>query len=170
MINTLDLRLQEQTNEEGDHYLVVELVIDGQPLVAVGSHWYGIDLEEYQKSIISDGEFFILTCGCGVALCVGIAKGIEVRHVGDFVYWHILQPEPERTFVFTTQNYEAAFNLCLDQGNAINDALVSQGKTDFGIVAFESERVFHPIPRVKQGSILDLLSDLEDDNEEKFVI
>jgi len=78
-----------------------KIVIDGVNF----SSGYWIDYVELAKSGVRDGKYFFLTCGCGEAGCAGLFDPIEVTSDETRVYWHIVQPEPERWFTFTKSEY-----------------------------------------------------------------
>lgn len=78
-----------------------KILIDGVNF----SKGYWIDYTELAKSGITDGGYFFLTCGCGEAGCSGLFEPIEVSSDEKRVYWHVVQPEPERWFTFTKSEY-----------------------------------------------------------------
>ena len=77
------------------------LLVDG----AVLNHGDCIDYRDLVESVFNDGDYFILTCGCGVAGCAGLFTPIEVTSDAEYVYWHIIQPAPERRFTFSKREY-----------------------------------------------------------------
>jgi hypothetical protein len=77
------------------------------------NYGYRIDYRELTKSAFADGEFYFFTCGCGEPACAGINEPIEVTSDGDKVYWHIIQPEPERWFTFRRAQYVDAIREAL---------------------------------------------------------
>ncbi len=69
-----------------------------------------IDYPNLVKSILTDGELFILTCVCGNAPCTdidseGIEEPIVVSHLGSVVTWEITDPKPHRFFHFGFEQY-----------------------------------------------------------------
>ena len=66
---------------------------------------YATDFIELACSGVSDGDYFLLTCGCGEPGCAGLTEPIEVRSDEEKVYWHVIQPAPERWFTFTKSDY-----------------------------------------------------------------
>lgn len=75
-----------------------EILIDGQSI----SHGYVIDMQAVVASFAAPGDYFLLTCSCGVPECAGLFQPIHVAHLGDgIIHWHIEQPEPEREFYFS---------------------------------------------------------------------
>ena len=85
------------TRSPKDH----RILVDGENF----SRGYSIDFIALAKSGITDGGYFFLTCGCGEPGCSWLYDPIEVTSDKDRVYWHVLQPEPERWFVFTKSEY-----------------------------------------------------------------
>lgn len=110
-MNTIHLRLKAQPEIDSD-YLTVKVSIDGVPVFDE----YPVDVVELVRSANQDGEFLILTCGCGVAECAAIKRGIEVHHAHNNVFWHVLAPRPERRFVFARMAYDQAIQRLLKQG------------------------------------------------------
>lgn len=64
-----------------------------------------IDLNELNKSRNKSGEFYILSCECGVPMCNGIFTGIKVKQHSDFVSWEIIDPGPRRIYNFKKSSY-----------------------------------------------------------------
>lgn len=85
---------------DGTDFVVAELRVDGEPLADFS--YYATDLEELTRSLSADGEFFLLTCWCGIPECTGIGQGVEVRHQGGQVFWHVPQPLTPKDFIFET--------------------------------------------------------------------
>jgi hypothetical protein len=77
------------------------MLVDGNHL----NYGYRIDYRELTKSALADGDFYFFTCGCGEAGCAGISEPTEVTSDVEKVYWHIIQPEPERWFTFRRAQY-----------------------------------------------------------------
>lgn len=158
-MNILELQIHQNSDQQGWLALELDLLVDGYPLEQFGGHAYGVDLSEYEKSLHADGEFFIISCSCGFARCAGILQGVQVRHEGSLVYWHIPEPEPERWFVFSVQNYEAAYQAVVARGNALIDQFIPSEEVQLEIVAWPSERVFHPIPHLNSEPNLGWITD-----------
>jgi hypothetical protein len=67
-----------------------------------------VDLSALEQSIRQSGEFFIVTCLCGIPACAGIKQGIEVRHGETSTHWIVRGLGETQTFYFDRQEYEAA--------------------------------------------------------------
>ena len=74
--------------EESAKFLVPTLMIDDREI----NDGFALDMRELANSCRSDGEYFILTCGCGEPGCAGIFEGITVSHHNGEVIWVV--PEP----------------------------------------------------------------------------
>lgn len=46
-----------------------------------------IDISEFLKSMVQNGEYFIFSCCCGVPSCSGWVKGIQVEHFDTTIRW-----------------------------------------------------------------------------------
>jgi len=70
-----DIKIMVKTivNDNGDEFLSAEIMVDEILL----TDKYLVDYKELIRSVRKDGEYFILTCSCGVSPCAGIYKGIE---------------------------------------------------------------------------------------------
>jgi hypothetical protein len=86
-------------------------MVDGDHI----NHGYCLDYRQLTKSAFVDGDFYFFICGCGEAGCAGISEPTEVAFDQEKVYWHIIQPEPERWFTFRRTQYV----------DSIREALVS---------------------------------------------
>lgn len=93
--DTLELKIRlirpqvETGDEETVSYLVTQAIyVNRQKLVS----GYPIDLIELAKSCQINGEFDIVTCGCGFAACAGIDDGIRVTHAADRITWEVPDP------------------------------------------------------------------------------
>ena len=82
------------------HYACVTLLIDGKKLFDE----YSVDMEELVKSLSTSGEYFIITCDCGIPECTGIHQGIVVTHNADQIEWQLTQPITAN-FTFSYQDY-----------------------------------------------------------------
>ena len=60
------------------------------------------------ESALRPGDYFLLTCGCGDPGCNGLFEPFEVRHDDGKITWHITDPEPERWFEFSPEQYRHA--------------------------------------------------------------
>lgn len=105
------LKLHRGFNSDSDsdpEYLVAEVLVNGAPLADFS--YFATDLHSLLASTQDSDEFFIITCWCGHPGCAGLRRGIEVRREPKVVYWHVLQPGPERRFVFEREAYDQAIN------------------------------------------------------------
>jgi hypothetical protein len=116
-MNRLQVRLKAHPDNDGYDYLVVEVRVDNEPIADFTS--IATDLAVLLRSIAESGEHFILTCWCGNAECVGIRRGVTVRHERNKVYWSLIDPGPQRQFVFDHQEYEQAIRASIAQGKRL---------------------------------------------------
>lgn len=79
------------------------------------NHDYCIDYRDLVESVFCDDPYFFLTCGCGVVSCAGLFTPIEVTSDKDHVYWHIIEPAPERWFTFNKSEYADSIKEMLQQ-------------------------------------------------------
>ncbi|MEO0488064.1 MAG: hypothetical protein AAFZ49_00730 [Cyanobacteria bacterium J06659_2] len=101
--------------------LTFEIFVDGQAFTDFS--YYAVDLAALVQSMHQDGQFYIITCGCGVPDCIGIVRGINVLHRQGLVSWLITQPRPSRTLTFERTSYEEAIYAAIHQGRQmITDA------------------------------------------------
>ena len=108
-MNTIAVRTRiERDPEDGRDRIVPKILVDGQPLVDFDGRGLGADVGQLQQSVSEDGEFFIVTCGCGVAECAGIRQGITVRRDAKNVHWTVRGLGATRTLSFDRQAYAAA--------------------------------------------------------------
>lgn len=97
MPNQLTIQLKPTSEPEtGEPGLLVIAKINQQPIVDFAYYGLTTSLPELARSIHKNGEFFIITCHCGVAGCAGIRQGIEVTHAKNQVSWRYqpLWPDP----------------------------------------------------------------------------
>ncbi|MFZ4778931.1 MAG: hypothetical protein ACOYM3_26495, partial [Terrimicrobiaceae bacterium] len=71
---------------------------------------YAIDYIDLAKSAIVGGDYYILTCGCGVPGCARIDEPIKVVHEAERICWHVTDPWPERRFEFSRVAYSTSFS------------------------------------------------------------
>ena len=139
-MNRLELKLKAHSHSDGIDYLVLEIKVDGQLLADF--ECYASDLAALMRSIESNGEFFILTCWCGIPECVGIKRGVKVRHENKVTYWQVQQPEPQRSFVFERAAYEQTIREVVKQGNRLIVYLASSGSHRIEITPDLNKRFF----------------------------
>ena len=68
---------------------------------------YAISYWDLARSAKEAGNFFILTCGCGVPECARLDDPIAVVHDGNTISWRVTDPEPKRQFSFDRDKYKA---------------------------------------------------------------
>lgn len=79
---------QEYANELATYLITQAVYINGENLAPDNP----IDLAHLCKSCQLNGEFFIVTCGCGDAGCAGIDDGIRVSHFDGRIVWEVPTP------------------------------------------------------------------------------
>ncbi|MEM9906952.1 MAG: hypothetical protein AAF921_18200 [Cyanobacteria bacterium P01_D01_bin.44] len=102
--------------------LVFEIFVDDQCFCDFT--YYAVDLNALVQSIHQNGQFYIITCGCGIPGCIGIVRGIQVLHDQGSVSWLVTQPRPSRTLIFERKMYEDAIYAAVNQGQE----LITQAK------------------------------------------
>ena len=90
------------------------LRVDGELLLDVYEAGYGFDLGELVRSLAGDGDYFILTCACGNAGCVGIEAAVRVVHEAASVEWRLTSPFT-RTLRFAYGPYAHAIQTARKQ-------------------------------------------------------
>jgi hypothetical protein len=140
-MNTLTLNLKYRSQDDDAEYWVIEICIDGE--ILADFDFYTTDLGELICSTQAGGEFFIITCTCGVAGCAGIYKGIKVQHAAGNILWNVVQPLAQpRQFIFERNAYEQAIRDCIRQGQQ----LIAQRKTlpqkPLEIIPVQNESLF----------------------------
>jgi hypothetical protein len=75
----LNIALESATSDDEQNLtgfrVCPSILIEGESISSLP-----IDLGELVESIEMSGEYFIYTCGCGVAECAGVYEGIVVLH------------------------------------------------------------------------------------------
>ena len=104
-------------------FLCKNISIDSKPF----HKKYAIDMEELVLSCRFSGEFEILTCGCGIAICAGIDDGIKVIHQDNKIIWKVRNPVnwptykdlPKKVsyveYVFDKQQYVEAIRASVEE-------------------------------------------------------
>lgn len=103
------------------------IVVDETPL----NDKYCVNYGALIWSVRGNGEYFILTCSCGIPECAGIYKGVEVKFVGNSVEWHFIDPYPlrDKTFVFDGNLYIKAIRVGFEETrNVLKKALLKGEK------------------------------------------
>lgn len=94
-MNKLKLESQIYSFENDNcKYFVPLILVDGEPLTDFS--YYGISLTELEQSLVKNGEYFIITCWCGVPECARIEQGIKVHHDKSTIKWTIIQPKKQQ--------------------------------------------------------------------------
>ena len=139
MMNVLEVSLKAYPHD-GTDFVVVELSVDGAALADFS--YYATDLEELTRSLGADGEFFLLTCWCGIPECTGIGHGVDVRHQGSQVFWHVPQPLTPKDFTFNKSAVQATL-LAFDKQRRrfVADRAYSD-KTPYEITPMQNEPFF----------------------------
>jgi len=106
-----------------------------------------LHLDELVSSIYGYGPFEIYTCGCGYAMCAGIAEDIVVDQDGGNVLWTV--PRPLKTpaegdmeydhFVFDRAQYRQAIQDGLEAAKRIADQ--HAGEIDIGPHGFTVDKL-----------------------------
>ncbi|BAQ63824.1 hypothetical protein GM3709_589 [Geminocystis sp. NIES-3709] len=112
-MNKLKLQNKIYSFDNDDHaYFVTMIFVDGEVLTDFS--YYATSLTQLSNSIVKDGEYFIITCWCGVPECAGIEQGIKVTHHQNTVKWTINQPQRQQ-FTFSTHDYKTAISEGIKQ-------------------------------------------------------
>jgi len=98
-----------------DRSLWTEILVDDELLLDFEGLWLAVDLGQLALSLQGDGEFFILTCTCGVPGCAGLESGVQVTHDHKNVHWVVREPGPTRALVFDGEAYAQAVQQGLAQ-------------------------------------------------------
>ena len=132
-MNQLHLESQIYSFENDScRYFVPLILVDGEPLTDFS--YYGICLTELEQSIVKNGEYFIITCWCGVPECAGIEQGIKVYHDQNTIKWTITQPKKQQ-FTFSVNDYKTAITQGIAQIKE-NLAIASQREEKLEIVPY----------------------------------
>jgi hypothetical protein len=155
-MNKLELKcsIEEVESSPGvkSKFLTKTLTVDGKAF----NEKFELDMEELANSCRFDGEFEILTCGCGVAGCAGIDEGIHVTHRNGNVYWKVRNPISYPTHkelpkninykehTFDKKQYVDAIRIGVSEGKSLlrraeeKDEFVQTGPHGFTTYDFES--------------------------------
>lgn len=113
-MNKLELQSKIYRFDNDDNlYFVSIILVDGEPIADFS--YYATSLTELKDSTIQNGNYFILTCWCGVPDCAGIEQGIQVTHNQNTVKWTIAQPKPHRVFTFSADDYKTVITEGIEQ-------------------------------------------------------
>jgi hypothetical protein len=100
--------LSSAPEEAEEDVIVTEVFVDGKLLIDFESNTLATDLLSLERSIHQDGEFFIVTCTCGIPGCAGIREGIRVTRIDRNVHWVVRGVGRTQTFYFDPKEYESA--------------------------------------------------------------
>lgn len=103
--------------------------------VPVNEGWH-IDWVDLATSAFLDGDYFPLTCSCGVPQCARIHEPVRVAHEGNAICWHIIEPKPERRFRFDREQYRMAILDFLREVQRTVPRSKRGGKFNFGHACF----------------------------------
>jgi hypothetical protein len=95
--------------------IITEIAVDGQLLVNFEKSTLSTNLVALERSVHEDGEFFFVTCTCGVPMCAGIREGIRVTHDHKSVHWVVRGLGDTQTFYFDPEEYERAIRSGIKQ-------------------------------------------------------
>ena len=118
------LKIRTRVSREGDNKsggtnvdrsLWTEVLVDDELLLDFEGLWLAVDLRQLALSLQGDGEFFVLTCTCGVPGCAGLERGVQVIHDNENVQWVVREPGPTRTLLFDGADYATAIKQGLAQ-------------------------------------------------------
>ncbi len=137
-------------DDSGNRQRTIEpqILVDGLQLHAD----YTVDIFEAVASCRKEGEFFILTCGCGVSNCAGIFLGVQVGHSDELIYWKVLnsldqnrqsesfEKYTEDAFVFSKKQYFEAVSEGLEE---IKEALRKEKSLDIDPAIAYREKVLN---------------------------
>ena len=138
-VNQLEIVCTLRASSDSDtQYLFTEIFVDGQ--IFTDFTYYAVDWEALVQSINKDGQFYIITCWCGVPGFAGIVRGINVLHEQGLVYWLITQPRPSRTLIFEPRMYENAIGEVVKRGQQLF-ASVKQSNQELGVVPMQNEKL-----------------------------
>ena len=122
-MNDIKIKIKTIVDDDGNEFLNIEIMVDEILL----TDKYCVDYSELIRSVKRDGEYFVLTCSCGVSHCAGIYKGIAVKFMDNFVEWHFIDPYwlEGKTFIFDRNLYVEAIRLGFqDVRNILKNALL----------------------------------------------
>jgi len=138
-INTIQLQAVQHKGET-----VEEILVDGE----VVNNGLTIDFHSLVSSAQEWGNFFILTCSCGEASCIGLSEDdkIKVTHTDSTIKWHVTEPEPERTFVFDKKQY---ISEILDFFNTVDGTKSEHTHALIGTFGYDEDKFNADFKRIK---------------------
>lgn len=120
-MNRLKIRSRIRSEEFEEDVILTEIFVDGKLLLDFESNYLATDLLSLERSRDQDGEFFIVTCVCGIPGCAGIREGIRVTHPDGNVHWVVRGVGETQTFYFDPEQYESAIKYGIKQLNELVD-------------------------------------------------
>jgi hypothetical protein len=150
--STLRFRLVPNTGET-NHYHPPwghEAFAGEQFLNDDGWHLNWMDLT---RSALQPGDYFIITCSCGEAACARLNDPVQVIHADDMIGWHIVEPKPERRFLFDREQYRCALLEFLREVRRVVPDSTEGIEYDFGYYGFLHEDVDWCIKTLETGII-----------------
>ena len=124
-MNTIEFKLDYTLAEnELDFELWINLIIDGTSIFA-DSEGNAVSFPDLFNSFYKDGNYYILTCDCGIPSCAGFYKPTEVRRVNETIYWNIPEPITKQLKFSFKQFKESVLNfrselLALNQSDEVS--------------------------------------------------
>jgi hypothetical protein len=108
-MDKLKLSIKTDIEEDFTMHLYAEVKIGDFLLADYGREILAIDLLQLLASLKGDGEYFVITCGCGVPECAGVYNGILVSREKDHINWLLKNfqgnPNLEKAFSFDAKEY-----------------------------------------------------------------
>jgi hypothetical protein len=84
--SVLDLRLEAHRElGNGSERLVIAAWVGGELLITPET--VAFDVDALRASVEGDGEFWLITCWCGIPECAGVDGPVEVVHEDGAVRW-----------------------------------------------------------------------------------
>jgi hypothetical protein len=112
-MNSLQLRIHVEEDEPNDFVIGTLAAIDGVPVVEDST--FAVSLYRLRESLRGSGEYFIITCGCGVPRCADIGRGVAVAYDHGVVSWAINEPAPSRRFSFEESAYRLEIGQAIER-------------------------------------------------------
>jgi hypothetical protein len=123
-MSRLEIRPVVEPMEEYGISVGVDVLVDGEVLADTDK--YAFSLHALRDSVTTEGEHYIVTCGCGIPECAGLSRGVRITRGDDSVEWVVLEPGPERRFRFDRDSYDAAVRVGIDAARATFAEVVAQ--------------------------------------------
>ena len=103
------LKLHSFIDDDGaDKFIVTEVLVDNSPITDFKKAGLTTNMVVLEKSINQNGDFFIVTCWCGIAECAGIRYGIKVSHSTSNIHWVVRGFGDPQTYYFDQTQYKKA--------------------------------------------------------------